>query len=270
MASSNKPTLAFAGLGAMGGGMAANLVKSGFQVTGYDVYQPLLDKFVAAGGKAASSPRDAASEADIFISMAANAAQNSTLLFEGPDSAVHGLEKGKTFILCSTTAPAFALEVRKRFDEEFERSDVKFLDCPVSGGTFRAADGTLSIFSSGPDEDLEAAEAVLQCMSGNLYRMGGISNGQKTKAIHQLLAATNIISVSEATAFAATAGLNTQEVADYINQSDAAVSFLLTESLGSRLSILLQNTDTKICSSHSCSPTARLTSSKTTGPSYPL
>lgn len=224
MSSANKPNLAFAGLGAMGGGMAANLVKEGFNVTGFDVLQPNLDKFTAAGGHPASSPREAASKADILISMAANAAQNSALLFEGPDAAIHGLGMGKMFILCSTTAPAFALEVRRRFDEEFKRSDLRFLDCPVSGGTFRAAGGTLSIFSSGPDEDLNAAKEVLECMAANLYSMGDISNGQKTKAIHQLLAATNIISVSEAIALAATAGLNTQEVAEYINKSDAAVS----------------------------------------------
>ena len=218
----NKPKIGFAGLGAMGGGMATNLVKNGFEVTGYDVYQPLVDKFVQAGGKAAKTPKEAAENVDFMVSMVANAAQNSALLFDGEDCVVKGLGKGKCFILCSTTPISFPSEIRRRLDEESGRQDVKFLDCPVSGGTIRAADGTLSIFSSGPDEDLDAAKEVLECMSGNLYRMGAITDGTKTKTIHQLLAGTNIISASEALGLAATVGLNTQAVTDYVNKSDAA------------------------------------------------
>ncbi|KAK0897326.1 hypothetical protein LTR57_022177 [Friedmanniomyces endolithicus] len=210
----------FAGLGAMGGGMAKNLVKNGFSVTGFDVYQPLVDSFVEAGGKPAKTPKDAATEADFFVSMVANKEQNASLLFDGEHCVSKGLGKGKTFILCSTTPPSFLQELRKRLDGEAGRPDVKLLDCPVSGGTLRAADGTLSIFSSGPDEDLDAAKQVLDCMSGNLYRMGGISNGTKTKTIHQLLAATNIITASEAMGLAATVGLNTQAVFDHVQKSD--------------------------------------------------
>lgn len=219
---STKPTIGFAGLGAMGGGMATNLVKSGFTVYGFDVYQPLVDKFVEAGGKAAKTPKEAAENCDFFVSMVANGPQNAGLLFEGENAVVKGLGKGKTFILCSTVAPSFPPEARKRLDEEFGRSDIKLLDCPVSGGTIRAANGTLSIFSSGPSEDVKAAKEVLECMSGNLYQHGDISNGQKIKAIHQLLAATNIISASEAMGLAATVGINTKQVMEYVNSSDGA------------------------------------------------
>jgi 3-hydroxyisobutyrate dehydrogenase len=218
----SKPRIGFAGLGAMGGGMATNLVKNGFEVTGFDVYQPLVDKFVQAGGKAAKTPKEAAENADFLVSMVANAAQNSALLFDGDDCVVKWLGKGKCFILCSTTPISFPAEIRRRLDQEFGREDVKFLDCPVSGGTIRAADGTLSIFSSGPEQHLDHAKDVLECMSGNLYRQGDITNGTKTKTIHQLLAGTNIISASEALGLAATVGLNTQAVTDYVNDSDAA------------------------------------------------
>jgi 3-hydroxyisobutyrate dehydrogenase len=220
--SSGKPKIGFAGLGAMGGGMAKNLVKEGFEVTGYDVYQPLVDSFVEAGGRAAKTPKEAASNADFFVSMVANAAQNSSLLFDGEDSVVKGLGHGKTFILCSTTPPDFPPELRKRLDGEAARPDIKLLDCPVSGGTIRAANGTLSIFESGPNEHLDEAKEVLQTMSGNLYRMGEISAGTKTKTIHQLLAAINIISASESMGLSATVGLNSQAVVDHVNSSDGA------------------------------------------------
>ncbi|WPG99871.1 Hypothetical protein R9X50_00269100 [Acrodontium crateriforme] len=219
---STKPKISFAGLGAMGGGMATNLVKQGFEVTGYDVFHPLLDRFVESGGKPSYTPKEAAASADFMISMVANAAQTSSLLFEGDDAAVHGLGKGKTLILCSTISPAFVSEIRKRLDEEFKRSDIKLLDCPVSGGTLRAGDGELSIFSSGPDEDLQEAKQVLQAMSTNLYNMGAIGNGAKAKTIHQLLAAINIATTAEVLGLAATIGLNTQSVFDAIQDSEGA------------------------------------------------
>nr|POE82432.1 putative oxidoreductase ygbj [Quercus suber] len=221
---STKPTIGFAGLGAMGGGMAKNLVKNGFAVTGFDVYQPLVEGFVAAGGKSGKTPKEAASNVDFFVSMVANAAQNTALLFDGEDAVIKGLGQGKIFILCSTTPPSFLHEIRKRLDDE-GRSDIKVLDCPVSGGTIRAADGTLSIFSSGHDTHLDEAKVVLETMSGNLYRMGDISAGTKTKTVHQLLAATNIISVAEAMGLAATVGLNTPAVVETVNQS-AGASFM--------------------------------------------
>jgi 3-hydroxyisobutyrate dehydrogenase len=218
---STKPQIGFAGLGAMGGGMAKNLVKEGYPVTGFDVWQPSVDSFVQAGGKGAKTPREAAVDADFFVSMVANNTQTLDLLFKGEDCLIKGLGKNKTFILCSTTPPAFLLELRKRLDDE-GRSDIKLLDCPVSGGTIRAANGTLSIFESGPVEHLDEAAEVLQTMSANLYRMGEISFGTKTKTVHQLLAATNIITASEAMGLAATVGLNTDAVMQYVNKSDGA------------------------------------------------
>ncbi|KAK4983695.1 hypothetical protein LTR66_008739, partial [Elasticomyces elasticus] len=157
---SSKPRIGFCGLGAMGGGMAINLVKNGFPVTGYDVYTALVDKLVAAGGTAAGTPADAASKADYLILMVANQHQVSSLLFDGETAAAYELDEGRCIVLCSTTPPHFLHELRSRLDRE-GREDVKLLDCPVSGGTARAAEGTLSIFSSGADADLAAAAEVL-------------------------------------------------------------------------------------------------------------
>lgn len=210
----------FIGLGAMGGGVAINLAKNGYRVTGFDLAKPLVDKLVEAGGKAASTPEDVAKGADFLCIMVANAAQTSSALFEGDTSALKGLGKGKAVILLSTCPPAYLHELREKLDKA-DRNDVRLLDCPVSGGTIRAANGTLSIFSSGTEADLENAKDILECMSGNLYRIaGGISSGTKIKTIHQLLAATNIILASEAMGLAATAGLNTPKVVEHVKGSD--------------------------------------------------
>lgn len=212
--------IGFIGLGAMGGGVAINLAKNTYNVTGYDLSQPLVDALVSAGGKAAKTPRETAQDADFLCIMVANSAQTSSALFDGEDSALKGLGKDKMIILLSTCAPAYLHELRGKLDSA-GRKDVKLLDCPVSGGTIRAANGTLSIFSSGLSTDLSTAKDVLECMSGNLYTIaGGISSGTKVKTIHQLLAATNIITASEAMGLAATAGLNTKKVYEHVKGSD--------------------------------------------------
>lgn len=81
----------FAGLGAMGLGMASQLVKQGHSVTGFDVYRPSLDKFREAGGKPAISPRDAAVGRTHFVCMVANSQQAESVLFDSENGAVEGM-----------------------------------------------------------------------------------------------------------------------------------------------------------------------------------
>ncbi|KAK9248430.1 NAD binding domain of 6-phosphogluconate dehydrogenase-domain-containing protein [Lipomyces tetrasporus] len=205
------PKVGFCGLGAMGGGMASHLAMVGFPIKGYDIYTPLVDKLVAAGGKAATSPADAAADVEFLILMVVNSSQANSVLFDPENGAARGLAENATILLCSTTAPKYLYQLRAQLDAV--RPDVKILDCPVSGGSIRAANGTLSIFSAGPDKDLDNSKVVLEAMSGPLYRIpGGISMGSVAKMCHQHQAATNIIMASEAIGLAAVAGLNTKTV----------------------------------------------------------
>jgi 3-hydroxyisobutyrate dehydrogenase len=85
-------TVAFVGLGAMGFGMASHLVNSGYQVIGFDVYEPSRARFRGAGGRIANSPRDAARGVDFFICMVANSQQADSVLFDVENGAVEGIE----------------------------------------------------------------------------------------------------------------------------------------------------------------------------------
>jgi 3-hydroxyisobutyrate dehydrogenase-like beta-hydroxyacid dehydrogenase len=85
--------IAFAGLGAMGFGMASHLLKLGNNVTGYDVYEPSLAKFREVGGRTASSPRQAAQGGDLLICMVANAQQAESVLFDSDNGAVQGMRQ---------------------------------------------------------------------------------------------------------------------------------------------------------------------------------
>ena len=215
-----KPNVAFAGLGAMGFGIATNLLKCGFQVTGYDVYQPAMDRFVAEGGKSASTPRKAAENVEFFVCMVVNAEQAGNVLFDMHTGACRTLPKKATVLVCSTVAPG-DFDGFKEDLERAGRTDLRLIDCPVSGGAGRAANGTLSIFAAGKEADLVHANQILDCMSSKLYKIpGSLGGGSKAKLIHQIFAGVNIAMASEAMGLAAAAGLNTQEAFDYLKNSD--------------------------------------------------
>lgn len=203
--------IAFLGLGAMGFGMATNLLTKQHHVTGFDVWPPTLEKFSAAGGKTATTPSATVKGAKYVVFMVATAAQILSALFEGPDAAIHSLEKEAIVILCSTGPPEHSIITRKKLDEA-GRQDVELVDAPVSGGTIRAADGTLTILSSGPEKSLVAAKPILEAMAGpNLWTIpGGLGMGTNVKMVHQVLAGIHILMSSEAMAFAAALGLDTK------------------------------------------------------------
>lgn len=90
MSSTEALKVGFAGLGAMGFGMATHLLKSGHKVCGFDVYEPSLARFKEAGGNTATSPKEAAKDNDFFICMVANSYQADSVLFDPENGAVKG------------------------------------------------------------------------------------------------------------------------------------------------------------------------------------
>jgi 3-hydroxyisobutyrate dehydrogenase len=212
--------IAFLGLGAMGFGMATNLVKKGFEVTGFDVYGPTLERFVAAGGKSATTPRDVVRDAKYIVFMVATAAQILSAMFDESTGAIHELPTNATVILCSTGPPEHVPNVRALLDGKYQRSDVELVDAPVSGGTIRAAAGTLTILASGPEKSLSAGKPILEAMAGGkLYIIpGGLGAGTKVKMVHQVLAGIHIAMTSEAMGFVASLGLNTRQAFEILKR----------------------------------------------------
>lgn len=205
----------------MGFGMATNLVRSKLPVTGFDVWAPTLERFVAAGGEKATTPREVVKDAQYVVFMVATAAQVQTALFDDATGAVHELARNATVILCSTGPPEYVPGVRRLLDEKYGRTDVDVVDAPVSGGTIRAANGTLTILAAGPEAALAAAKPVLEVMAGpNLYFIpGGLGAGTNVKMVHQVLAGIHIVMTSEAMGFAAALGLNTKDVFEAVKKS---------------------------------------------------
>eukprot|EP00897_Mesotaenium_endlicherianum_P007678 jgi/Mesen1/6939/ME000036S06262 len=166
--------VAFIGLGAMGSGMAASLLKGGLSVTGFDVAEAAMQRLQQAGGAVASSPQDAAQGADVVVIMVTTAAQAESALF-GPQGAASGLKSGAVVVLCSTVAPNFVRQLHARLSGV----GVEVVDAPVSGGVARAAAASLTIMAAGSDEALKKAGAVLSSMAETLYVIpGGVGSGR--------------------------------------------------------------------------------------------
>lgn len=215
--------VAFVGLGAMGFGMATNLVKHGFNVTGFDVYAPTLERFVAGGGKSSTTPREAVESAKYVVFMVATAAQILSAMFDEETGAIWAIPRGTVVLLCSTGPPEHTPNVRRLLDGKYQRGDVQLVDAPVSGGTVRAAAGTLTILASGPEMAVRNARPVLDAMAGEkLYLIpGGLGAGTKVKMVHQVLAGVHITMTSEAMGFAAALGLNTRQAFEHLRKSEA-------------------------------------------------
>ncbi|KAF2805363.1 oxidoreductase-like protein [Mytilinidion resinicola] len=220
-----KAPIGFCGLGAMGMGMATHLVKSGHQVKGFDLYPPSLQRFEAAGGNPSPSLLNSAADMPFYIVMVATAVQAQSALFgtAGEEGIVHKLPQGAVLLLCSTVPASYAVSVEREL-KEIGRGDVFFIDSPVSGGAFRAADGTLSIMAGGRTASLEKGMWLLKAMSApkKLFIVkGGIGAGSNMKMAHQVLAAIQILVTGEAYGFAARLGLDADSVRKEIVEGEA-------------------------------------------------
>ena len=196
------PVIGFIGLGAMGGGMVDNLLAAGFDVIGFDLREEALARLKERGGRRASSPAEAASEAGLLILMVVNDAQVETALFDD-DGALSTLREGATVVMCSTVPAAFARRLGNRLAER----GFELLDAPVSGGAVGAETGQLTVMASGSARAFDAAEAVLDACSKRVFRLGNeVGIGSSVKAVNQLMAGVNLVTACEGMAFGVAQG----------------------------------------------------------------
>ncbi|TMR09823.1 NAD(P)-dependent oxidoreductase [Nonomuraea turkmeniaca] len=171
--------IGFVGLGIMGSPMAANLLKAGHVVTGYDVSAERTDQLAGLGGKGASSVVDAVAGADVVITMLPDSPQVEEV-------APLVIEYGRPNLLyvdMSTIKP----ETSRWVARQAAAVGVRAMDAPVSGGERGAVDGTLSIMVGGAVEDVEAVRPILSTLGTTVVHVGPAGAGQTVKAANQLV-----------------------------------------------------------------------------------
>ena len=212
--------VAILGLGTMGSGMAANLLKAGFSLAVYNRTVAKAEALVSAGARLASTPADAARGASVIISMLADDAA-SREIWLGKDGALAAAGKGAVLIESSTVSPAWIAELAGLAAQH----GVEFLDAPVTGSRMQAAGAQLSFLVGGSDAALEAVTPVLKAMSKEVLHLGPVGSGAKLKLINNFLCGVQIASLAEGLAWIERSGLDREK----------ALSFLKTGAPGSPL-----------------------------------
>jgi 2-hydroxy-3-oxopropionate reductase len=204
--------IAFIGLGIMGSPMAANLVKAGHTVTGYNLVQAPIDKLVAEGGKGASSIAEAVKDAEIVITMVPADPQVEQVYF-GEGGVLDNAPAGALLIDMSSVTPQISQRVAAAAKERGLRS----IDAPVSGGEAGAIEGVLSIMVGGERADFEEAEPVLKALGTTVALVGPSGSGQTVKVANQLMVAVNIQACAEAVVFLEKSGVDLEVALDVLN-----------------------------------------------------
>ncbi|MFT6222899.1 MAG: 3-hydroxyisobutyrate dehydrogenase/putative dehydrogenase [Paracoccaceae bacterium] len=205
------------GIGDMGSGLAANLLKNGFQVTGIDLKPARMQAFVAMGGSAAATPAAVgkASQAVFVMVMTGDEAKSVIL---GPEGLVSHMPRGGAVILSATVKPREAREI----GEAMAGSGIHLIDTPVSGGYPGAQAGTLTMMAAAPDAVLDRFAPVMEAVSANIHRVGTKpGDGQTVKACLQSLIGAQFSATFEAAALAAKAGVSGQVLLDVFSTSSA-------------------------------------------------
>ncbi|MBB5519783.1 3-hydroxyisobutyrate dehydrogenase [Amphiplicatus metriothermophilus] len=202
-------TIAFIGLGNMGGPMAANLAKAGRQVAAFDLSEAARARAVEAGCQDADSVAAAVGQADVVVTMLP-AGKHVRAVYLGEDGVIAHTKKGALLIDSSTIDVDSARAVGKAAGE----AGFQMVDAPVSGGVAAAAAGTLTFMVGGEKDAFERARPVLQHMGKNIFHAGQAGNGQVAKICNNMLLGASMIATCEAFNLAERLGLDAQTFFD--------------------------------------------------------
>jgi 3-hydroxyisobutyrate dehydrogenase len=215
-------TIAFIGVGNMGGPMARNLVKAGHDVHAFDLSAAVLEPVLKAGAKRASSANEAAKIADVVITMLPAGQHVRTVYLE--NGILVAAKKGALLIDSST----IDIDSARAVHAAATAAGFDFLDAPVSGGVGGAEAGTLTFMCGGSDAAFERAKPILEKMGKRIVLAGGAGAGQAAKICNNMLLAISMIGTCEAFVLAEKLGLDPQKLFDIASTSSGQCWSLTT------------------------------------------
>ena len=242
------------GLGIMGAPMAANLVKAGFEVFGYDVSVHAVEKAKASGVKIVDSAQKVGERAQWVITMLPNTSIVEEAIF-GHDGLIHSLPAGSTVIDESSITPVSSRNIGAKLEEK----QINFLDAPVSGGEPGAISGELAIMVGGDEAVFAQAKPIFDAIGGATTLVGGIGAGTTAKLANQVMVNLNIAAMSEALVLAAKSGIDIDKMYQAIrsglagsNVLDAKVPLILDRNFepGGKISINMKDLTNVMATAH--------------------
>ena len=198
----------FVGLGGMGGPMASNLMKAGYEMVLHNRTREKAEKLAEEGeGEVADTPREVAERCDVVITMLPGPSEVETVVSrEG--GLFEAMRRNLLVVDMSTSSPTLARELARRARER----EASMLDAPVSGGDVGAQEGTLSIMVGGEEADFERAKPLFEAMGKTVTHVGPAGAGQVVKACNQIVVALVIEAVSEALVLGSRGGVAPEKI----------------------------------------------------------
>jgi 3-hydroxyisobutyrate dehydrogenase len=212
----------FVGLGIMGGPMAANILKAGFELTVWNRTAARAEPLRAAGARVAASPAEVAAASEVTVSCVTDSPDVEAVAL-GPLGIGEGAAKGSYYIDCSTISP----EVARRVATELAGRGVAMLDAPVSGGDVGAKAGTLAIMAGGDPAAFETCLPVLQAMGKTIVHCGPSGSGQVVKLCNQIAGGLHLLAMAEAITLARRAGVDPAKMLEVVS-AGAGGSWMLS------------------------------------------
>lgn len=209
-------TVAFLGLGVMGGAIARHIARAGHRLTIYNRSPDRLERWQEANpglaARVATGPADAAVDADAVITCVGNDDDLAEVVL-GPQGVFTTLRKGGVFIDHTTVSARIARQVAV----EARDKEVHCVDAPMTGSQIGAEKGTLTLMCGGRADAIEAARPIMECYTSRIVHVGKAGAGQTTKMANQICIAGIVAGLAEAVRFAQAAHLDTDKVYEAIS-----------------------------------------------------
>ena len=223
----------FAGLGAMGAGIARRLLDAGYDVVGWNRTKEKAEPLIAAGMGWAETPRELAESVDVLFTMLTNTAAIEAVA-GGPDGVLAGLRDGAVWADISTISPDASVALAERV----RATGASFLDCPVSGSPATLAAGQMSVMVGGDRGAFDRVEDVLHAIGPKVTYIGANGQAILTKVAINLALVVSVTAFAEGVALAEKAGVKREAAVDAVLKSVIA-----SPVIGYRAPLLVEDTD---------------------------
>src|SRR5438034_10766387 len=223
-------TISYLGLGTMGSGMAANLLKAGYKLTVWNRNAEKCEPFARKGARVADTPADAVRDVDLIMYSLSNDHAVEDVVF-GAEGILSGIKEGQIAMDMSTVLPATSLQEQ----EAYAKRGVDFLDAPVFGSKQESADAKLWIMAAGNKSIFEKVKPVLEHLGQTVHYLGKNGNAAAMKLVGNLIVALELEELPEGLVLAQKAGLDLSTVMEVVKVADFRSPLLVRDRKSTRL-----------------------------------